>query len=196
MQTSPVMAVLGVPPAYRRGLEAACRAAGWAFSEMVDDGAVVVTPLRRGDTCETVDRLVAGGHRVVALVTPFDRDEASHALHHGAAPADWDSPAEEIVEVALAVAGGAARLPLGLAARLCPATDVHRAGPVVTAEEAEWLRRLARGATVARLADDVGYSERAMFRRLADLYVRLGVTGRAEAIISAERHGLLAEPSG
>jgi len=46
----------------------------------------------------------------------------------------------------------------------------------VDQEEAEWLDALARGATVVSLADDYGYSERVMFRRLRDLYERLGAS--------------------
>jgi DNA-binding NarL/FixJ family response regulator len=46
---------------------------------------------------------------------------------------------------------------------------------------------------VAHIADEAGYSERAMFRRLREVYERLGVTSRAEAILVAERLGLFAE---
>lgn len=60
----------------------------------------------------------------------------------------------------------------------------------------EWLAALASGSTVARLANETGYSERVMFRRLADLYGRLGVSGRAEAIVAAERLGLLGSSPG
>jgi DNA-binding NarL/FixJ family response regulator len=41
--------------------------------------------------------------------------------------------------------------------------------------EAQWLRGLARGTTVAKVAEDAGYSERAMFRLLRELYQRMGV---------------------
>ena len=57
--------------------------------------------------------------------------------------------------------------------------------------EAGWLRQLAAGVPVCDIADSVGYSEREMFRMLHDLYVRIGVRNRTEAIIWATRHGLL-----
>lgn len=58
-------------------------------------------------------------------------------------------------------------------------------------DEVAWLRRMAAGATVAEIADDVGYSERAMFRSLKSLYLRLGVRNRTEALLWASRRGLL-----
>jgi NarL family two-component system response regulator YdfI len=48
-----------------------------------------------------------------------------------------------------------------------------------------WLRKLADGWTVARLASDSGYSERAMYRLLQALYQQMGVRTRLEAVITA-----------
>ena len=56
------------------------------------------------------------------------------------------------------------------------------------------LQLLAQGRTVAELADLDGYSEREMFRTLKDLYTRIGVTSRTEAIVWASRYGVL-DPS-
>jgi two-component system, NarL family, response regulator YdfI len=61
--------------------------------------------------------------------------------------------------------------------------------PAPPAPQVAWLRRLAHGWTVARLASDAGYSERAMYRLLHGLYVQLGVRGRLEAIILAHEEG-------
>jgi DNA-binding NarL/FixJ family response regulator len=58
-------------------------------------------------------------------------------------------------------------------------------------DEMKWLVAMAAGSTVADLAESIGYSERAMFRRLKDLYQRLGVANRTEALLWAGRHGLL-----
>jgi DNA-binding NarL/FixJ family response regulator len=55
----------------------------------------------------------------------------------------------------------------------------------------EWLRALAQGITVAQLAERHGYSERAMFRHLRDLYARMGAKGRTEALMLANRRGWL-----
>jgi DNA-binding CsgD family transcriptional regulator len=48
---------------------------------------------------------------------------------------------------------------------------------------------LATGMTVAQLAAKAGYSERAMFRLLRSLYVRMGAKNRTEALIRAYEHG-------
>ena len=61
----------------------------------------------------------------------------------------------------------------------------------VSTDEADWLRAMAAGATVAEIAVDVGYSERAMFRNLKALYTRIGARNRTEALLWASRHGLL-----
>jgi DNA-binding NarL/FixJ family response regulator len=60
-----------------------------------------------------------------------------------------------------------------------------------SSRELGWLRELARGVTVGRLAEQSGYSERAMFRLLHDLYRRLGVSTRTEALIRASEQGWL-----
>ena len=51
--------------------------------------------------------------------------------------------------------------------------------------------RRAGGSTVAALANQAGYSERAMFRLLHGLYQRLGVRTRTEALIRAHERGWL-----
>jgi DNA-binding NarL/FixJ family response regulator len=58
-------------------------------------------------------------------------------------------------------------------------------------QELQWLRQLARGATVGRLANDSGYSERAMYRLLGDLYRRIGARNRTEALLQASQRGWL-----
>ncbi len=167
------MVVTGLPKAYSRGLATAAVAAGWEVADTPAEGTVAVIPLREDADCAAADRLAGDGVRVLALVSPLDRDEAAHALAHRALPAGWDWEPEEIVEAAAAARTGKALLPTGLLQSLVPSGGRHE-GAVVSEDELRWLTALARGATVVRLADDEGYSERAMFRRLADLYTRLG----------------------
>ncbi|MEU4240017.1 DNA-binding response regulator [Actinoplanes sp. NPDC026619] len=54
---------------------------------------------------------------------------------------------------------------------------------------AAWLRQLASGTTVAQLAVQSGYSERAMFRLLRGLYQQMGAGTRVEAIMRAREWG-------
>ena len=56
------------------------------------------------------------------------------------------------------------------------------------------LKSLAAGSTVSQMASETGFSEREMFRLLGELYSRIGVANRTEAIVWASRHGLLDEP--
>jgi len=58
-------------------------------------------------------------------------------------------------------------------------------------EQIEWLRSLASGSTIARLATKAGYSERAMYRLLNRLYSRMGVKNRTEALMKASERGWL-----
>ncbi|MEU5796997.1 hypothetical protein ABZ800_26225 [Streptomyces sp. NPDC047813] len=62
-------------------------------------------------------------------------------------------------------------------------------GPVPSADQIAWLRRLSDGWTVSRLASDTGYSERAMYRLLRAFYQRIGVGTRLEAIMLAQDKG-------
>lgn len=180
--------------AYRRGLEEAFAAAGHrvAAEEEVPDLALVA--MRVAADCGRLDAWSARAP-VVALVEPGDAETVAHAFHHGAvAVVEWQAETARIVEVAEAAARGDALL-RAATARGLPGTgvDPHAERPHVDDEEIEWLEELARGATVVGLADDFGYSERVMFRRLHDLYARLGAANRSEALISAVRFGLLRE---
>jgi DNA-binding NarL/FixJ family response regulator len=180
--------------AYRRGLEEAFVAAGHrvAAGEEVPDLALVA--MRVAADCARLEAWSVKAP-VVALVEPGDAETVAHAFHHGAvAVVEWQAETARIVEVAEAAARGDA-LVLSATARALPGTgvDPHAERPHVDEEEIEWLEELARGATVVGLADDYGYSERVMFRRLHDLYGRLGAANRSEALISAVRFGLLNE---
>jgi DNA-binding CsgD family transcriptional regulator len=57
--------------------------------------------------------------------------------------------------------------------------------------DADWLRALARGDTVAELASAAAFSEREMYRQLGALYERLGAANRAQAIVRAAQLGLI-----
>lgn len=180
--------------AYRRGLEEAFSAAGHrvAAEEQVPDLALVA--MRVAADCARLEAWSAKAP-VVALVEPGDAETVAHAFYHGAVAAvEWEAETARIVEVAEAAARGDALL-LSATARGLPGTvvDPHADRPQVDDEEIEWLEELARGATVVGLAYDYGYSERVMFRRLHDLYARLGAANRSEALINAVRFGLLRE---
>ena len=53
------------------------------------------------------------------------------------------------------------------------------------------LERLASGAAIADVASEMGYSERSMYRELAKLWDKLGVSGRAAGVHKATAEGLI-----
>lgn len=180
--------------AYRRGLEEAFSGAGHRVAGDDETPDLALVAMRVPADCA---RLEAWAKRapVVALVEPGDAETVAHALHHGAVAAvEWQAETARIVQVAEAAARGDALLPSAIARDL-PAhgVDPHAERPHVDEEELEWLEELAQGSTVVDLAENFGYSERVMFRRLHDLYTRLGAANRSEALISAVRFGLLRE---
>ena len=62
---------------------------------------------------------------------------------------------------------------------------------VLDDRELELLKRLADGAAIVDIAAEMGYSERSVYRALANLWKRLGVPGRKEGVQKAASVGLL-----
>ena len=189
-----VIAVVEAAASYRRGLEAALADAGFTITAEPGDADAVLLALRVPEGCEAADALVAAGKIVVALLPDPDPAGHAHAFEHGVASATpWDADPGDIVAALSHAIDGWARLPVATVRALAAQwPGAHTPRPDVTDEEVGWLADLASGETVARIADATGYSERAMFRRLREVYERLGVTSRAEAILVAERRGLFA----
>ncbi|GIF02126.1 response regulator transcription factor [Paractinoplanes rishiriensis] len=126
---------------------------------------------------------------VVALLSEPTVPAYVRALAAGAAAAvSRDATPAEVREAFEAALDGRVTLPIAVVrAMTSPGgsgeTTVLDDRPAAT--EIEWLRHLAGGATVAQLAAHAGYSERMMFRLLRELYTRLGVGGRTEALMRA-----------
>lgn len=128
---------------------------------------------------------------VVALVQDTSVETHLEALRCGARSAvAWSAAPELIAQVVEASIVGYALLPAEVMAALV--RRIPGAAPLgVTDEERYWLGVLAEGSTVGQLATEAGCSERGMHRRLHDLYARMRVTKRSEAIVLAARMGLL-----
>jgi DNA-binding NarL/FixJ family response regulator len=99
-----------------------------------------------------------------------------------------DAALDRIVEVVGAALDRRTVLPTDVARSLARGGQDDEG---IEEEQAGWLRALARGATVEDLAESVGYSERAMYRQLRQLYERLGASNRTEALLQALRRGLI-----
>jgi DNA-binding NarL/FixJ family response regulator len=130
---------------------------------------------------------------VVAVSDQVDISTFAHMIRSGATALVAESEsAEDLHQVIMAALGG----------RVCISLDVaHRLAALVPNEEdwarwvseteVEWLRAMASGQTVLDLAEEVGYSERAMFRYLKTMYARIGARNRTEALLWASQRGLL-----
>lgn len=134
------------------------------------------------------------GAAVVVAAVWGGTDDASLALiaqgYDGVLDLD-----EEVGTVGLTVRGalgGQAVMPLPLARRLAAGMVGSTAAlDPPSRREAWWLARLADGVSVLDLAESEAVSERAMYRRLAALYSRLGARSRGAAIARAARAGWL-----
>lgn len=132
---------------------------------------------------------------IVMVIPELKIGSFARAIRGGAtAVVDEDSGVDLIV-TALGLANlGMTPVPGRMAAamaQLIPEeSDLNR---IVSDEEVSWLRSMAGGVTVAELAERSGYSERAMFRNLRNLYLRIEARNRTEALIWASRNSLLAD---
>jgi DNA-binding NarL/FixJ family response regulator len=197
------LAVVDPLPMYRRGVVAVLSAAGhrvatpedplgWAHRE--PSGLVILTLAAEPDW-GMLRRLrdQALRHSVIAVLADGSAASGARAVRSGARsvlPRDVD--ADSLRRTVEATIDGQAVLPAPVAAVLArgmpaaPESDTP-----VAPEHVRWLGHLARGMTVAQLARQAGYSERAMFRLLKGLYRQLGARNRIEAIMRAQRQGWL-----
>jgi two-component system response regulator DesR len=93
-----------------------------------------------------------------------------------------DRPAAEIARAVRAV---------GLGGAVFPADDEQPAPPLLTGREREVLDLLARGATNREIAGTLFLSPHTVKEYTSSLYRKLAVRNRAEAIVRAQRLGLL-----
>lgn len=208
-EARPAVVVTDPLPVYRHGLAEALRSSGWDVVEMEAEAWIDWLRDHDGDVAalDTVEdraglERVADAHRVndnatiCVLLTSTTSDTVRSSLAAGASTVisrDSDSP--EVVEILEAAHGrGRTVLPTAIAQDLAVrAVHTPSSAPPIDPRELAWLRALRGGATVAMLGRETGYSERQMSRLLHDLYARLGVRNREEALIRAALWGLLGD---
>ena len=188
---------------YRRGLGAALVAAGYSVDE-VDVGAdpaasevdAVLLTVRTAADWEVIRGLstASPSPTLVALLVDATPERHAEALMSGAhGVAAWEATPEAIVTVLDHALDGRTLLPTPVAQAMAASGPARYDPDWITEDEVRWLRILASGATVHQLAEEVGYSERALYRMLHGLYGRMRVSNRTEAILQASRWGLLDE---
>lgn len=129
---------------------------------------------------------------IVALVATEDPLAYCEALHLGVSSAVWrGSPPSWLLTVLEAALDDHSLLPSRIVQLLAVSLPV--AAPQMSETDRELLRSLASGQTVRDLAKQMSYSDRALHRRLSDLYERIGASNRAHAIVLATRWGIVNE---
>ena len=125
----------------------------------------------------------------IIVLTTFDHDEDIYAGLRAGAKAYMlkDSEPEELFRCIRAVHAGEAYLPPSIAARL-----VHRVQEeALTEREEQILRSLAEGKSNRAIGVQLGISESTVKTHLKNLFAKLDVTSRAEAIALAAKRGLV-----
>jgi len=125
----------------------------------------------------------------IIVLTTFDHDEDIYAGLRAGAKAYMlkDSEPEELFRCIRAVHAGEAYLPPNIAARL-----VHRVQEeALTEREEQILRSLAEGKSNRAIGVQLSISESTVKTHLKNLFAKLDVTSRAEAIALAAKRGLV-----
>ena len=133
--------------------------------------------------------------RVLALSAHDDPAYARRALREGARGfLSKRSAPEALLEAITAVAGGQRYIDVGLAQQLAlDQADGGGKSPIERLSEREFevFVRLAGGASVQRIAEDLKLSASTVGTHLYNLKQKLGVSNQAELTLLAIRHGLI-----
>jgi two-component system invasion response regulator UvrY len=173
--------------------EAACQ----RYEELTPDVVVMDLAMPGMGGLEAVRRIRAHHPhaQVLALSAHDDPMHARRALREGALGfLSKRSAPEALFEAVTTVAAGRRYLDVSLAQKLALA-EVEGAAksPVERLSEREFevFIRLARGATVQRIADDLKLSASTVGTHLYNIKQKLGVVNQSELTLLAIRHGLI-----
>jgi DNA-binding NarL/FixJ family response regulator len=190
-------------PMYRRGLIAVLGDAGFepqTPDELItwirgEQRPIVLLSLLSSNDWALLARLHEIRNDTMVIAVLPDRSTRNHvqAIIDGAVAAvARDAVPETMRRVFDAAVAGQSVLPVEVVRALTTSQPLPEEDETVPSpQEIGWLRELALGTTVARLADRAGYSERAMFRLLRQLYLRIGARNRTEALMRAHERGWL-----
>jgi DNA-binding NarL/FixJ family response regulator len=189
-------------PLSRLGLRTACASAGYEVEESSiapqvaecegERALVRILVLRDASEWGLIDACREAGDsgQIIVILPELQPELVERCLAVGASGVvSADITPEELITTIDNAVSGRTLLPSDVARRM--AQKRLEESERLSAEEVGWLRALARGRTVTELAREKAYSERHLHRRLKAVYARLGVAGRTEALLSAERAGLL-----
>ncbi len=148
---------------------------------------------------ESARRIVRDSpHIGIIVVTMFEDDDSVFAAMRAGAKGYVLKGAdqEEILKVIRAVAAGEAHFGPEIARRLMSFFSISRptasagAFPELTAREREVLDLIARGRTNQEIANDLYLSPKTVRNHISNIFAKLQVADRAQAIIRAREAGL------
>jgi DNA-binding NarL/FixJ family response regulator len=201
-------------PLYRRGLAALLGAQpGWEVVGDEADGVGAVTAAREHqpdvvvmdlrmpglDGIEATRRIVSTSPHVAVLVLTMYEDDASvfSAMRAGARGYLLKGADQaEIVRAVAAVAGGEAIFGAAVATRILEFFAAPRPArtevvfPQLTAREHEVLDLIAAGRSNTELADQLFLSPKTVRNHVSNIFAKLQVADRAQAIVLAREAGL------
>ncbi|MEU8179084.1 hypothetical protein AB0C14_40020 [Microbispora hainanensis] len=195
------VAVVDPAPVFRHGVVAALSSMGYLVEEPADavtwlderPGAMILLTLGSAEDLDQVVALCRVRPRPLIVALPSGEVSALgvQAVRAGARSVVARTATVSALQRAVAATlEGEAVMPADVADLLVAGRGgrpPHRSIP--SREQIAWLRRLSDGWTVARLAAEAGYSERAMYRLLKTLYQDIGANSRFQAILLAHEEG-------
>lgn len=197
------VAVIDPLPMYQQGVAAVLAADGHTVETPADvvswvrrrQLAVVILTLDSEYAWDLLNRLVEqpSDHRIIALLAEESATLGVRAIRAGARSVVARQVTVPVLRRTVeATIDGQSVLPAVVASALAfeDGSAAATSRPL-SPQQVTWLRQLAAGSTVAQLADQVGYSERAMFRLLQALYQQLGARNRVQALLQAQQLGWL-----
>ncbi len=132
------------------------------------------------------------GTIVVAVLAQLDIDGYTRSLSLGANGVVYvDTSSTITADVIVAASRGEVLLPSQAAQAIARLAHRERPSTELDSVDLVLLRALSDGTTVSEIAGRLHYSERTVRRYLQNLYLRLGVRNRAEAIAVGGKSGLL-----
>ncbi|NED53825.1 response regulator transcription factor [Micromonospora aurantiaca] len=197
------LAVIDPLPIYRRGIAAILADHGLEVHTPPDVVAwvrahgrsLVLLSVLSSDDWDLLRALSASRPQtlVIAVTADDSGDSGARAVRLGARSVlARQASATALERAVVATIEGEAIMPAAVAEALSSAPQLVPASHIaLSAEQIAWLRALSAGRTVAVLAKEAGYSERAMYRLLRVVYEQLGVRTRVEAVVRAHEMGLL-----
>lgn len=189
--------------AFRRGIGTTLDGAGYEVEEIrsldewrgewFPDVLMMTVPAAAELAAIAAFRSADSPRLVVALLPHRDEELIASMLRSGiGCVVDRDADPEVMVDAVRIGLTGHSVVPAWAARALAARVPSRPSSEQwIRDDEVEWLRMLANGATIAALAERVGYSQREMFRNLNELYARIQVKNRTGALLWADRHGLL-----